>query len=806
MNWARNFSASSKCVFDSYAQSKNMKFGLRFKFTAASIFLVIFVALILSLFFIHFQTFIIHRALVDRGMTLAMSFSDNAKTGILSGDSERIDDVLRSLADQPDVVYASAEDPRGIILAEKGLEKLKQSAEFQQISKGLREISEAKIQFYKSGKNEYYDIALPVLVENNRIGTVRLGLSLVRAKQFEITSQRTAVLITGIILLGAGLGTILLAGIGIAPVQRLVEGTNRIASGNFDYKVSVSGSDEIAVLADSFNKMSGELRKSHQQLLEAKEYTDNIIKSMLDMLVVVDAQGIIRRVNPATTRTLGYDEDELLGHTVDRIFVPQGNASPRAAITKKMLKEGKLVDWEMDFRAKSGKNIPVLLSGSLMVDRDGNLEGIVGIAKDIFDRKKAEQSVRESNERFYSLAANMPGMIYQFVLRQDGFMYFSYISLGCRELFGLEPDVLQKDAMAVINTIHPDDRNGFDSSVAESAKTLKPWRWEGRFYKGKEIRWIQGASRPKKLDNGDVAWDGLLMDISERKVAQSLLELKTAMLEKLNQDLITNEKQLKHTIEDLRRAHEELKETQFQLHQAEKLKTIGRLASGVAHEVKNPLAIILQGITYVSKKIPKENTDLVEILNDIKIAVHRADEVIKGMLDFSSISALSLQLIDIHQAIEASLSLLRHELEQNHVEVIKVYGKDLPEVKVDKNKMEQVIVNVLLNSVQAMAEGGTITVRTYLEEAAAENLGSKGDHELFGHSKNLVIAIENSGPSIPEGVLKHIFDPFFTTKIGKGGTGLGLPIIRNILELHKGKVEVENRAEGGVRTKILLKV
>ncbi len=786
-----------------------IKFGLRAKFTIASIVLVIFVAVILSSFFINYETYVIHRALVQRGVTLAANLGVNAGAWIKADNKEALNVVLDNVIEQPDVAYAFVQDLQGAILIKKGsgIDRLAQSLEFQKISREALAINELKTQYFGISKEKYYDIATPVTVGKEKIGVVRVGLSLNGAMQLEKKSQHMAILITTFILLGAALGTIMLAGIGIVPVQRLVEGTNRIAEGDLGYKVSVSGSDEIGLLADSFNRMSEDLKKSHRELIRSKEYTDNIIKSMLDMLVVVDAQGVIRTVNPATMRILGYSEEDLIGRSVDRIFAVEGNMNPRALMTKYMLKEGKLQDFEMSFRTKSGKGIPVLLSGAVMADKDGKLEGVVGIAKDIGDRKKAEEAIKESNERFFTLAANMPGMIYQFVLTLDGLMYFPYVSPGCRELFGLEPESIQEDAQKFINTIHPEDRESFDKSVLESARTLRPWRWEGRFYRGKETRWAQVASRPKRLDKGDIVWDGLLMDVSDRKVAQSLLELKTAMLEKLNKDLVENEKKLKSSIDDLKRAHEELKETQFQLHQAEKLKTIGRLASGVAHEVKNPLAIILQGITYVAKKIPEENKEVLEILKDIKYAVHRADDVIKGMLDFSSISVLSLQMINIHDVIDASLLLLRHELEHNQVKVVKIYSKQVPEVKADKNKMEQVFVNVLLNSVQAMAGGGTITLKTFVKRITPQDLDNKEEQTFFSVDDEVFfIEIEDTGPGIPEPILSHIFEPFFTTKIGKGGTGLGLPIIRNIVELHKGRVDVENRKEGGVRTTILMKV
>ncbi|MGI2904814.1 sensor histidine kinase [Tolypothrix sp. VBCCA 56010] len=121
------------------------------------------------------------------------------------------------------------------------------------------------------------------------------------------------------------------------------------------------------------------------------------------------------------------------------------------------------------------------------------------------------------------IAANLPGMIFQFLQQQDGSQFVVYASSGCREMFELEPEAVQTDFQILRKLIHPQDVIAFEESVRYSASTLTPWQWEGRIITPSGIKWIQGASRPERLAKGDILWDGLMMDITDKKQAESKL-------------------------------------------------------------------------------------------------------------------------------------------------------------------------------------------------------------------------------------------------------------------------------------------
>jgi PAS domain S-box-containing protein len=136
-------------------------------------------------------------------------------------------------------------------------------------------------------------------------------------------------------------------------------------------------------------------------------------------------------------------------------------------------------------------------------------------------RELAEAALRQSETRFRRMAENTPGVAYQFVLRPDGSFFFPYVSERCREIYGLAPEEIYRNPKIAIGKLDPADLRSFHTSVARSAKTLEPWHWEGRIHRSdSEMCWVQGISFPERLSDGDILWDGILLDITARKTAE----------------------------------------------------------------------------------------------------------------------------------------------------------------------------------------------------------------------------------------------------------------------------------------------
>lgn len=173
--------------------------------------------------------------------------------------------------------------------------------------------------------------------------------------------------------------------------------------------------------------------------------------------------------------------------------------------------------------------------------QDGAVAGRVWCFRDVTGERQIEAAnaaLRDSEQRFQRMVASVPGMVYQFCLRPDGSAAYPFVSEGCREIYGLSPEEIMRDARLILDIVHPEDRQGIARSIAESAQSLMPWKWEGRVLrKDGQQRILQGVSRPVRMENGDVVWDGLLLDITlQRQLEQE------SVRSRLQQEVIAAQK------------------------------------------------------------------------------------------------------------------------------------------------------------------------------------------------------------------------------------------------------------------------
>ena len=269
-------------------------------------------------------------------------------------------------------------------------------------------------------------------------------------------------------------------------------------------------------------------------------------------------------------------------------------------------------------------------------------------------------------------------------------------------------------------------------------------------------------------------------------------------LRQTNLDLARREQDLRRTLRSLEKSHHELRQTQLQLIQSAKMESVGCLAAGVAHEVKNPLTTLLMGVEYLERHLGTDDPELVSVLRDMDDAVKRANRVILGLLDFSAPGDLALEELQLNEAIDAALGFVRLECTKRRATIVRDLALDLPVLRLDRNKIEQVFVNLFLNAIQAMPDGGTLRVHTEIglpeDRATAQVCGTIPPDEIL-----VIATVEDTGTGISPQHIHKIFDPFFTTRKTGQATGLGLAVVKKIVELHGGHLGVRNLPESGAQ-------
>jgi signal transduction histidine kinase len=250
-------------------------------------------------------------------------------------------------------------------------------------------------------------------------------------------------------------------------------------------------------------------------------------------------------------------------------------------------------------------------------------------------------------------------------------------------------------------------------------------------------------------------------------------------LEASNEELRSTEEELRASNEELEAANEEIKEAQEQLVRTEKLAAIGQLAGGVGHELRNPLGAIKNAIYFIKGKISnseliKKEPRIMEFLDIVDDEINSSNKIINDLLGFSRVGKPAVSPVKIEKVIDEAIA---HIPIPESVELIKNLDGSIPEIKVDSDQIRQVFVNIITNAVQAMPEGGRLTVGVRIED------------------KSLEVEFIDNGTGMPEESIGKIFDPLYTMKAR--GIGLGLAVCRSIVERHGGRIEVKSQIGQG---------
>jgi two-component system, cell cycle sensor histidine kinase and response regulator CckA len=462
-------------------------------------------------------------------------------------------------------------------------------------------------------------------------------------------------------------------------------------------------------------------------------------------MALVAPDGQLLRVNRSVCEFLGRSAEELCDLTFQDITHPDDLATDLDNVRRLLAGDIHAYTLEKRYLRRDGHVVWGLLSVSLMRDADGSPLHFISQVQDVTERKRAEAALQESEARYEEIAANVPGMVYQFVYKPDGGKVFTVVSEGVRELFGVEPEAALRDPAAIFSLVHPEDRASFQASGDASKAALVPWRWEGRAVLATgEVKWIQAVSRPTLMPDGSIVCPGVIVDVTERRKLQE------------------------------------------QLRQGQRLEALGSLAGGIAHDFNNLLTAILSHSELVLGELP--NGPLRDDIETIRQTAERAAGLTRQLLAFSRQQLVEPRLLEPNAVVTSTERMLRRTLGAG-IRLEVDLAPSLGTVLADPGQLEQVLVNLALNARDAMPAGGTLTIRT---RDMAIDASYAEQHAGLQPGTYVVLEVEDTGVGITPDVQARIFEPFFTTKPVGQGTGLGLATVYGIVTKWGGFTAVQS--------------
>ena len=491
-----------------------------------------------------------------------------------------------------------------------------------------------------------------------------------------------------------------------------------------------------------------EHRRVEAALEESEERLQLLVARALDAVVTIDAEGRVASWNPQAVQLFGWSQEEILGRRLSETIVPEAlrESHERGLARFRATGQGTVLDQRLEMTAlhRDGREFPVEIS--IAAIRMGGAVSFGAFIRDISDRRRQEaERLRQSEEPFRMLVDGVRDYAIT-LLDADGRV--ASWNTGAEQINGYRAEEIVGRSAAVF---YPPDTDGSEQLAHELAEAREVGRFESESWRVRKdgTRYLAHVVTTPLLDAGGEVrgYSKVTHDITQRHLAQVALEEKTRALEEAQETLIRKER----------------------------LAVVGELAGGVSHELRNPLGVIANSVYYLRMVVP-ESPKVEKHLGILEREVRTATAIVTELLDFSRTRPPTPTLVDLNALVVEQLERITVP---GAVTVRRDLAPDLPGVAVDPAQVGLVLGNLISNAVQAMPDGGTLTV------ASAHSNGSAA------------LAVVDTGTGIAADVLTRIFEPLFTTK--NRGIGLGLSIARNLTEANGGTIAVESGPGQGTR-------
>jgi PAS domain S-box-containing protein len=488
--------------------------------------------------------------------------------------------------------------------------------------------------------------------------------------------------------------------------------------------------------------------------------------------------GRIIETNPALEKITGYSRDELLAMNMEDLYA---HPEERQAFMQKLASAKRTVTRELRWKRKDGGRIVVLDTVIAVRDSSGQILHFDAIIEDITERRRAEEALRESEERYRTLVENATDAIYMV----DAHENILSVNQTTARFLGKRPEKLI--GKKVSDIFPPEIAARFTEEFRLTFRTGQSIMACDRLDAGWTELWVSTSLNPIRNSSGEVvAIMGVTRDITEQKRLERELQ-------ETNEQLDAQNEELQVQSEELMAQQQELMESTQEAARANQLKS--EFLANMSHELRTPLNAIIGFSQLLRDETPgKLNQEQKQCLDDVLESSQHLLNLINEVLDLSKIESgraeLKLENVDLKELITPLTRVMRPILGQKKQELEVEIEAGLPQIRVDKTKMGQVLRNLLANSSKFTPEGGKL----WITAARADDW--------------LHLSVIDNGAGIKKEDLERIFEPFcqldYTPGNGKGGTGLGLAVVKEIVERHGGQIRVESEYGRGSRFTISL--
>jgi PAS domain S-box-containing protein len=528
------------------------------------------------------------------------------------------------------------------------------------------------------------------------------------------------------------------------PCNTLLQATRKITGGDLDNKI-VGLKGEFGQVAASFNEMSDSLKEHMHKIRESEHRYRTLFESAGDAIFIVEAEGAepgrIVDANPAAAEMHGYTLDELLGlNLVKDLDAPDAATDAPGRIER--ILQGEWVQAEINHVKKDGTVFPVEINAGLLEFMDRKY--ILAVDRDISDRKKMEDLILQAKTEWEDTFDTITDMI----TIHDRDFNIIRANKAAQEILQL-PSLKTTRAIKCYAYYHGKDgppKNCLSCSCLETGQPTSFEMFEPHLNKYLEVRAMPRFDH----NNETIGIIHVIRDITERKKVEDALQ------------------------------------------RAEQMKMVGEWATGLVHEIKNPLAGIKGSVEVLASDANMEEEDR-SIVTQAVEEIKRIEILLKSLLNFARPPKPQLTLVDINEILDKSIVFaLRHPSvvanSPSAIKVFKDFDPNIPKAMADPMQMQQVFLNLLLNAIEAMPDGGMLATKTSY------------DAQL----NSIQITISDTGKGIDKTLVSKVFQPFFTTK--RKGSGLGLSITRRLVEQHGGHMDLESEPGKGTAFNIFLNV